>query len=321
MGKSVPHKRGPGGIGAAVAVLLAVAVALAACKPQPAATPAELPGAASEPASAVRRLAQRLHDNDLVGFATAAVPASEYVRLRAAWRDSGSRWPLTLLPLDDQLLPLLKTLSAPEAETRLKRGYDLQLANQNRDLRDAARNLGLFGVKYVQERDEYTEEERRHYAQAIAALSAWGQQAPLGDPKRAHATIDRLCAAARRTGIDNDETLRTLGMEQSLRRLAPFFAEIKAVLDDSYGLPLDQALTDLRSGLVAELGEHAQVQVRYPLAGKEIDTVVDLERRYGRWYLAGYLRDAEKILAAIPPPPPEEAAPEPAGAAATRPAD
>ena len=318
----MPPKRPPAVALLLAAALVAAVLALAACKPEPVPpSPAELPGAASEPATAVRLLAQRLHDNDLVGFATAAVPTSEYVRLEAAWRDSGSRWPLTLLPLDDQLLPLLKTLSAPGAEARLKRGYDLQLANQNRDLRDAARNLGLFGIKYVQERAEYTADERKHYVQVIEALSAWGQHAPLGDPKRAHAAIDRLCAAARRTGIDNDETLRTLGMEQSLRRLAPFFAEIRAVLADSYELPLDRSLADLRSGLLAEHGEHAQVQVRYPLAGKEIDTVVDLERRYGRWYLAGYLRDAEKILAAIPPPPPEEAAPEPAGAAATRPAD
>lgn len=297
----------------ALALLLAAAFALPACKPEPATVPGpgELPGAASEPATAVRRLAQRLHDNDLVGFAEAAVPAAEYARLEAAWRDDGSRWPLTLLPLDDQLLPLLQALSAPGAEARLKRGYDQQLARQDRDLRNAARNLGLFGTKYVQERNEYTEEERRHYTQAINALSAWGQRAPLGDPKRAHAAIDRLCAAARRTGIADEAALRELGMEGSLKRLAPFFAEIKAVLADGYGLSLDESLRQLRSGLIAEHGEHAQVQVRYPLAGKEIDTVVDLERRHGRWYLAGYLRDAEQALAAIqrPPAPATDAAP------------
>jgi hypothetical protein len=270
---------------------------LAACSREPAPAPAELPGAASEPATAVRVLAQRLHDDDLVGFATAAVPTSDYVRLQAAWRDGGSRWPLTLLPLDDQLLPLLQTLSAPGAEQKLKRGFDAQLANQNSDLRDAARSLGLFGIKYVQERNEYTDDERRHYAQVIAALSAWGQRAPLGDPGRAYAGIDRLCAAARRTGIASDADLRAAGMEESLKRLAPFFAELKAIAAESYGLALDQSLADLRSGLVAELDDHAQVEVRYPLAGKQIDTVVDLERHYGRWYLAGYLRDAEKTLA------------------------
>jgi hypothetical protein len=278
-----------------IAALLLTA-ALAGCKPAPTPAPSELPGASSEPAVAVRALAQHLHDNDWVGFAQAAVPPDDYARLKAAWRDNNSRWPLTLLPLNERLLPLLQTLSAPGAEAELKRGYDQQLSRQDNDLHDAARNLGMFGVKYVQEQSDYSEPQRQHYTQVINALSAWGQRAPLGDPVRAYAAIDRLCAAARRTGITDDATLHELGMETSLTRLAPFFAEIKAVLADGYGyqLPLDESLSGLRTGLIAEQGDSAQVQVRYPLAGEEISTVFDMQRRDGRWYLAGGLRDAEQ---------------------------
>ncbi|MFT3761584.1 MAG: hypothetical protein QM761_03025 [Pseudoxanthomonas sp.] len=278
---------------------LLAALLLAACKPQPAAEtpPAALPGAASEPAAAVRALAARLHNDDLAGFARAAVPPAEYARLETTWRDGDSRWPLTLLPLDEQLLPLLQTLSAEGAETRLKRDFDRQLAHQDRDLRDAARNLGLFGVRYVQENDGYGDAERKHYAAVIQALSAWGQRAPLGDPARAHAAIDRLCAAARRTGIADDATLGRLGMEQSLQRLAPFFAELKAVLADGYGLSLGDALAQLQSGLLEQHGDHARVQVRYPLAGTQIEATTNLERRDGRWYLSSQLRQAETASA------------------------
>jgi hypothetical protein len=279
------------------ALALCLVAALAGCKPAP--VPGELPGETSEPAVAVRLLAQRLHDNDWVGFAQAAVPPDDYARLAAAWRNGNSRWPLTLLPLNERLLPLLQTLSASAAEAELKQGYDQHLARQDSDLRDAARNLGLFGVKYAQEQGGYSEQQRQHYKQVIAALSAWGQRAPLGNPVHAHTAIDRLCAAARRTGITDDASLRELGMETSLTRLAPFFAEIKAVLADGYQLPLDESLAGLRSGLIAKQeGDNAQVQVRYPLADEEINAVLQMQRRVGRWYLAGVLRDAEQALAA-----------------------
>ncbi|MFT3754845.1 MAG: hypothetical protein QM769_02685 [Pseudoxanthomonas sp.] len=270
-------------------------LALVACKPQATEPPSALPGAASEPAAAVRELAQQLHDNDLAGFARAAVPAADYTRLDNAWRNGDSRWPLTLLPLDEQLLPLLQTLSAPGAEARLKQGFDRQLAHQDRDLRDAARNLGLFGVRYVQEDAGLDEAQRKHAAAVIGALSAWGQHAPLGDPKRARATIDRLCAAARRTGISDDASLSALGMEQSLQKLAPFLAELKAVLAEHYGLSLDQSLAQLQSGLLEQHGDLATVKVRYPLAKAQIETVVALERREGHWYLLSQLQQAERL--------------------------
>ncbi|MFT4256300.1 MAG: hypothetical protein QM599_04985 [Pseudoxanthomonas sp.] len=275
---------------------------LLACKPPPAEPPASLPGAASEPAAAVRALAQRLHDNDLAGFARTAVPAADYARLDSAWREGRSRWPLIELPLDEQLLPLLQTLSAPGAEARLKQGFDRQLAHQDRDLRDAARNLGLFGVRYVQEDAGLDEAQRKHAAAVIEALSDWGQRAPLGDPKRARAAIDRLCAAARRTGIRDDASLSATGMEQSLQKLGPFLAELKAVLAEHYGLALDDALAQLQSGLQEQHGDHATVQVRYPLARAQIETVATLERREGHWYLASQLRQAEALAAVTKAP-------------------
>ncbi|PZU43056.1 MAG: hypothetical protein DI568_17765, partial [Sphingomonas sp.] len=53
---------------------------LAACGRHP---PADLPGAGSEPAEAVRVLAGRLQANDLPGFARAALPPADYVAVDA----------------------------------------------------------------------------------------------------------------------------------------------------------------------------------------------------------------------------------------------
>lgn len=305
MGKSTPNTVRPTAL--LRVVLLLSAAALGACKPAappapakpaPAAEPAV---AATEPAAAAEKLARFLQRGDLAGFARTALPPADFARMESAWREGTSRWPLTELPLDDQLLPLLQTLSAPGAEAKLKRGFDRQLANQNRDLRDAARSLGLFGTRYVQEQGDYTAAQRRHYTQLIAALSAWGQKATLGDPKRAHAAIDRLCAAARRTGIAGDEDLRAAGMEGSLKKLAPFFAELRAVLA-GYGLDLDASLTQLRAEVGKQDGDAATLRIHYPVAGQPVEATVELQRRDGRWYLTEYLRAAEGLAASSASP-------------------
>lgn len=287
-------------------LLLCGLLAMAGC--QRVSAPAE-PGV-SEPAAAVQRLARHLHDNDLVGFARDAVPPAEYAGLETAWREGRSRWPLTELPLDEQLEPLLATLSAADAERRLQQGFNRNFANQNKDLREAARSLGSFGVQYVKREGVYTAEERAHYAQVITALSEWGAQAPLGDPKRGAAAIPKLAAAARRTGLASEQALREAGMSESLRRLGPFFAQAKATLA-SYGLSLDRSFSELRTELIEEKGDQARVRLHYPLGQREINTVVSLQRRDGHWYLTDHLHHAAQALAAPVGESPEAADPAP----------
>jgi chorismate mutase len=275
-------------------LLLCGLLAAAGCQRAPTPAPAVT---VSEPAAAVQRLARHLHDNDLVAFARDAVPPADYTALEAAWREGRSRWPLTELPLDEQLEPLLATLSAADSERRLKQGFKRNFANQDKDLRDAARSLGSFGVQYVKREGVYTAEERAHYAQVITALSEWAAQAPLGDPKRGATAIQKLAAAARRTGLTSEQALREAGMGESLRRLGPLLAQAKATLA-SYGLSLDRSLSGLRTELVEQKGDQARVRIHYPLGKREIDTVVSLQRRDGHWYLADDLRHAEQALAA-----------------------
>jgi len=274
--------------------LLVVVVAMAGCSRE-AADPPKRP---SGPAAAVLRLAEHLRHNDLRGFARDAVPPVHFKALEAAWRSGTSRWPLTELPLDDQIEPMLSALAAPEALRDLKQSFDRNLANQGRDLRQAAVSLGSFGVQYVQREGDYSPQERAHYVLVINALSEWAQQAPLGDPVRADAAISKLAAAARTSGFTGGTSLREAGMEASLVRLEPFFAASKNVLA-SYGLLIDRSLDGLRAEVIAEQGETAQVRLRYPLAGREVETVVDLERHDGRWYLADYLREGEQALQAL----------------------
>ena len=108
-------------MGMVAGLLAMLAALLAGCRDSP---PPELPGAASEPAGAVRQLADHLRSNDLAAFARDALPPAEHGRLAAAWSQDHSRWPLTELPLDDRLPGLLAGLAAPGSEARLRREFD-----------------------------------------------------------------------------------------------------------------------------------------------------------------------------------------------------
>lgn len=278
---------------------------LIACRREP----PELPGAAAEPAAAVRHLVDRLHQNDLAGYAKGAVTTQQYAQLETAWAEGRSRWPLTTLPLGGELPRLLQALSEPGAEQRLQRAFDSQIAGQGTGIKQAAHSLGLFGVQYLRNQGDYTPEQRTHYTQLVTALSDWIGTAPLADRPHAQAAIPRLVAAARATGLRNAADLQAAGMEQSLRRLGPFVKELKAVLD-SYGLALDTTLAETRVGLVSQQGDRAKVHIQYPLAAEQIDTSAELVRLGGHWYLASVQHEiAPLIQPAAPAAAPAPSAP------------
>lgn len=250
--------------------------------------------AADRPTQAVTRLVRDLRHGDLAGYARHAVPPALHARLDAAWREGRSRWPLTELPLHARLPGLLTTLAAPGAEKTVLAAYNRQFAGAHGELRSAADTLGLFAVQTLQREGDTSDEQRDHYIQLTGALSQWGKRAPLGDARRAKAAIPQLVSAARLTGLagrPGESRFGQLGMERSLRRLGPFFARFKRVLQ-GYGLDLDAALDSVRVDLAEQTGDTARVRLRYTVAGHEIDAYVRAERIDGRWYLTDALRHA-----------------------------
>lgn len=260
------------------------------------------PGAANAPEHAVVVLAGRLRDNDLVGFAHDAIPPALHPAMAEAWRAGRTRWPLEELPFDHRIPSMLATLAEPRAESKLQRGYDRQFANAHGEIRSAAKSLGLFGVKYLEKDRSLSADERHHAVQLVSALGGWGEQARLGDPKRAHAAIARLSLAARRSRLTGDDAFREAGMDESLRRLGPMWAALKDSLR-MYDLDLDESLEKMSVTLVSHQGDRARVRLRYPLAGKTIDTLVAVERIDGHWYLSDFVRHARAATAPQPAAP------------------
>lgn len=270
----------------------ALCLLAAGCERIAASVPVAVPGLPPPgPVAAVEHRLGELRGNDLAGFARRAVPPALYAELDLAWREDRSRWPLTELPLDDRLPGALATLAAPGADQRLQATYRREFAGAGTELRSAADTLGLLGVRYLQSEGAYSADERAHYIQLVEALREWGRDAPLANAAQAQPAIARLAAAARRTGLAEPDAMRRTGMDGSLRRLAPFFAEFKRVFA-GYGLDFNRAFADARVELVEQHGDRARVRLRYELAGRAVDAGLELQRIDGDWYLADVLAHA-----------------------------
>ncbi len=281
-----------------------LACVLVACDRAPPPAPAArtaAPAAATRPAQAVRQLTRHLRDNDLVAFAHEAVPPALHAQLERAWSAGHTRWPLDELPFDDRVPALLKSLAAPQAQTDLQRVFDQQFAHAPRQIKGAAASLGLFGAQYIQRQGDYSDDERQHYAQLIQATSAWATTAPLSDRARAQRALAALTVAARRTGLDSAADFQRAGMEESLRRMGGFAQAFKQALA-AYGLDLDASLDGMHATLLQQTGDRARVRMQYRYAGRDIDTVVAVQRIDGRWYLSDYLHHAGKAVATTPAP-------------------
>lgn len=276
-----------------LAGLILLPIALLACRP-PADRPEDVP---SLPAAAVQQLVDDLRRDDLAAYARHAVPPELHARLQTAWDEGRSLWPLTELPLDNKFQGFLTALAEPRSEEKLIATYRRQFAGARAEIRNAATTLGMFTAQYVANESAYSEPERDHYRQLIAALARWGQRAPLEDARRARQVIPQVTLAARATGLGGPDGLRRAGMERSLQRLGPFFVRLERVLAQ-YGLDFDAALSGMRVTLAEQTGDRARVRLQYTLAGQPIDAYVLLERRQGRWYLTDLLRRAEAEAAA-----------------------
>jgi hypothetical protein len=285
--------------------LLLAVLALAGCgeRPGPAAGPSvdSGHGGATTPVEAVLLPTRDLHGNDLAAFARDAVPPALHARLDTAWRAGRSRWPLGELPLGSKVPAMLGALAAPGAEAKLGRDYDRQLAGAGGELRSAALALGLFGDKFLANEGNFSKDERAHYRQLVAAASRWAADAPLADPGRAHAAIDRLAAAARATGLRSQADFARFGMDEGLRRLSTFEIVLKQVLA-GYGLDLDATLAGMRATEVERHGDRARVRMQYRFGGRDIDATIGVERRDGRWYATDFLRHAEAAAGSAQPP-------------------
>lgn len=285
---------------AVLPALMLVVALLAGCKAAEDAPPRLQP--AATPEAAVRRLLDDLRRDDLAAYAVHAVPPDLYARTDAAWRAGRSRWPVSELPLSEQMPRAIDRLSTPGAETALRATYRKQFAGADDEVRTAVRTLGLFSRQYLVREADIPRDELSHRLQVLDAVVDWASRAPLADASRVEPLIPALAGAARGTRLAGGEAAwSNAGMHRSLVRLRPLLRQAKHSLA-ALGLDVDAALDGARIETISHTGDRARMRLRYPLAGRQIIAELDLQRRAEGWFLLDSMRHAQAALTAAPGP-------------------
>ena len=238
----------------------------------------------SDPVHALYHLVDCLRDNDVLRYSKASVTESQFDALKAQWRAGNSIWPISSVPLGEDIPRMIISLSSPGEKVRLRGTFDRQLANQSSEIHQAVASLREFALHFLQKQSPYSPANRSYYKQLVQAFSEWALQAPLADRKHAYDAIANLTVAARRTGFTSINAMHTLDFEDALRRLGPFLAAVKYTLN-TYGMSLDDALQSFRAELVDQTRTRARIHYQYMLADHPIEDTVEMVLLNGQWCL------------------------------------
>ena len=274
--------------------LPALMLALAACNhsPPPVAQPSAPPADAT-PDGAVRANLALTRDGDFDGLLRSTLPPSDYQTWRSEWQRARAQQPAVTPAQRAQFASMMQKLTAPDAEDKLLKPVQLQMA-QLRAHR--AQNLPmLIGILQAAGNDlvrkaVLSPEQKQQATQAMAALAAWAQGADFTDEGKARQAIALICLTARKLDIQTLDQWRALSYPQVMARYAIGWSGLKQLLK-IYGLDLDSTLDNAKLETLSNDGTHARVRETVILAGKPIISEVQLMKQDGHWY------DAAKLTA------------------------
>jgi len=257
--------------------LPALMLALAACNhsPPPVAQPSAPPADAT-PDGAVRANLALTRDGDFDGLLRSTLPPSDYQAWRNEWQRARAQQPAVTPAQRAQFASMMQKLTAPDAEDKLLKPVQLQMA-QLRAHR--AQNLPmLIGILQAAGNDlvqkaVLSPEQKQQATQAMAALAAWAQGADFTDEGKARQAIALICLTARKLDIQTLDQWRALSYPQVMARYAIGWSGLKQ---------LETLSND---------GKRARVRETVILAGKPIISEVQLMKQDGHWY------DAAKLTA------------------------
>jgi hypothetical protein len=262
-----------------VLLSFAAALALGGCQQE---------SGGNAPAAAMRELLGRLRHDDIGGFWRSALPATDYLALRASWRHGDARPALSgeqRARFDESLRRLL----APGAKASLNAQWQPRLARAEQQYGDQLPLLIGIGRSLLgQTLAAHYALDPAQQAQAeamLAALVPWAQRAPWFDPAHAERLADVAVETARGLRLQSVEQALALDFDTAAQKASIAVAGIKRAFA-VYGISLDAALDSAHVTTVSQQGDRATVRIDYSLGGQAASAIASMRRIDGRWYSA-----------------------------------
>lgn len=296
----------------ALALAAAAALVLAACHRTPP------PPSNATPEKAVATNLRLTATGDFDGLLRNRLPPAAYAQWRRDWNVRHAQPPPVSATQRQQFADILQALTAPQAEARLLKQLQPQLANGGgKGLPPVLASVLTASVKSLIETSPQLGPRQRTLAlQVLAAIEAKAATVNFADKHKLTKAIALLCHAARDLHVTTLAQWQALDYATTMRDYGIIWNALQAALR-VYGIDLPRGLTTAKPMIVSIAGADAQVQLHLTVAGTPMTAQWTLHEEAGHWYDAAMLaawRQAHPAAATSVAAPASSAGPPPASA-------
>lgn len=237
---------------------------------------------APDPALQIRDLVRLLRSNDVAGVLQAAVPPSNYQKLRETYERA------RLEPVSEtertEFAEGLERLIAPDAVDQLMAEIEPKLAKARPQASGAIMmGMGALQVALASEDNKLSAEQREALSAAMPGLQRWVSSTDFLSALSMREALTLISDAARRTGVRSLDELRALSFEQLLTQSGTMFGAGKQALR-IYGLDFDAIANSLQVQTLSIEGDTARVRTTVTVFDAPISSEHELVLVEGRWY-------------------------------------
>jgi hypothetical protein len=281
---SLPFRRAPWRASAA-ALVAASLLTLAACHHAP-------PTGNATPVTAVEASLNLAAMGDFDALVKNRLPPDDYATWRKDWQHARDQALPPSSAHADQFAQLMGLLTAPDAEAKLTKQLEPQLAGLKGG---AGQPLPIFAsifqasvLQLINASPQLGSAQRQMAQQGLDALMAWTATVDFSNMKKARQAIDIACATARELHVTTLDQWRAQDYAQTMQAYGTIWQALEKIMA-IYGLDIPKSLNGAKVEVASTAGDHAVVRVQLDFAGKPLTGEWPMEKLAGHWYDADLL--------------------------------
>jgi len=235
-----------------------------------------------DPSVQIEEMARLFRNNDLMGLAQAAIPASKWEQFRSLY-DLKRTEPVS----DDErekFAEQIDRIAGPDAVDKLMAEIEPKL-EENRPKLPGAMLMGFGALQMAinSEDSELTPEQRESLRQAFPGIQQWANDTDFLSSDKMRQALTLVSDAVRNAGVMDLDQLRALPLETALQRGGDVLSAAKRAVG-LYGIDINAIADTLKVETLEIDGDTARVRATVTVFNAPFSIEYDLVLVEGRWY-------------------------------------